>query len=469
MTEQPRIQKDLREITQALKHFPDGALIEDIETALPKEHLNRRTLQRRLSHLQTKGEIYIKGQARATKYFLKDNATTTTPEARFKTPTSIALPPKAQEILDIITQPLYQRTPVSYNREFLDSYHPNTTNYLTEAEKKHLMKLGESPTKDQPAGTYAKEILNRLLIDLAWNSSRLEGNTYSLLDTQRLIISGEAANDKTTIETNMILNHKEAIEFLVESAEDIGFNRYTILNLHALLSNNLLPDPGAPGRLRSFGVGIGQSVYEPLAIPQMISEIFDEILAKAEQIENPFEQSFFIMVHLPYLQPFDDVNKRVSRLSANIPFLRNNLCPLSFVEVPDDLYIHGTLGVYELNQIELLKEVYLWAYQRSAMRYMAIQQSVTKPDPLRVKYRQHISTLIKDIIQNLKTPPMASQMIKEHAARLPTTEQSKFIEIVETELLSLHSGNFARYHVRPSEFEHWQEVWRNIMPFHQQD
>jgi hypothetical protein len=214
-------------------------------------------------------------------------------------------------------------------------------------------------------------MLNRLLIDLSWNSSRLEGNTYSLLDTERLISLGEAADNKTAMEAQIILNHKDAIEFLFQGADDIGFNRYTILNLRVLLSNKLLPDPAAPGRLRQFSAGINRSVFTPLGVQQQIEEMFELILEKASQIEDPFEQALFVMVQLPYLQPFDDVNKRVSRLSANIPFKRNNLVPLSFIDVPNDLYIRGMLGVYELNRIDLIKDVYMWAYERSSLRYSA--------------------------------------------------------------------------------------------------
>jgi len=209
----------------------------------------------------------------------------------------------------------------------------------------------------------------KLCIDLSFNSSRLEGNTYSLLDTRRLISQGLEAENKSTADAQMILNHKEAIEFLVESADEIGFNRYTITNLHALLSNNLVPDPGASGRLRTFAVGIAKSAYTPLAIPQQIEEHFDMLLQKTSQIEDPFKQAFFVMVQLPYLQPFDDVNKRVSRLAANIPLNKRNLAPLSFVDVPQDLYIQGLLGVYELRRTTLLKDVFVWAYERSAFRY----------------------------------------------------------------------------------------------------
>ena len=125
----------------------------------------------------------------------------------------------------------------------------------------------------------------------------------------------------------MILNHKAAIELLVDEAESISFDSYTFLSLHGLLSENLMPDPDASGRLRRRPVHIGGSVYMPLAVPQLIKECFQEILHKSAEINDTFEQTFFVMVHLPYLQPFEDVNKRVSRLGANISFIKHNALP----------------------------------------------------------------------------------------------------------------------------------------------
>ena len=257
----------------------------------------------------------------------------------------------------------------------------------------------------------------------------------------------------------MILNHKDAIEFLVESVEDIGFNRYTITNLHALLSNNLLPDPGAPGRLRTFAVGITNSAYTPLVVPQQIDEFFNMLLAKADHIQDPFEQAFFVMVQLPYLQPFEDVNKRVSRLAANIPLNKHNLVPLSFVDVPKDPYIQGLLGIYELQRIDLLKDVFLWAYERSSLRYSAVLQSLGEPDAFRLRYRNDIRSLVASIVSQAMSQVPASERIIEYSARMPEADRAKFIEVLETELLSLHEGNFARYRIRPSEFAAWQAAW----------
>ena len=126
-------------------------------------------------------------------------------------------------IRDYVREAPQARKPVGSDRNFLDHYRPNSSFYLTEKDRTHLAAVGRLKIADQPAGTYVKQILNRLLIDLAWNSSRLEGNTYSLLDTKRLIELGEEAEGRAHLEAQMILNHKDAIEFLVSNADKIGF------------------------------------------------------------------------------------------------------------------------------------------------------------------------------------------------------------------------------------------------------
>ena len=341
-----------------------------------------------------------------------------------------------------------------------DSYRPNVSSYLTPKERTHLHEVGRPSAGHQPAGTFAKQILNRLLIDLSWNSSRLEGNTYSLLDTKRLIDFGQEAEGKDRLEAQMILNHKDAIEFLVSSAEDIGFNRYTILNLHALLANNLLSDPMAAGRLRHIAVGIEKSAYQPLEMPQLIEECFDQMLATAAAIKDPFEQSIFVMVQFPYLQPFDDVNKRVSRLAANIPLIKGNLSPLSFTDVSRPTYTEAILGVYELNKIDLLKDVFIWAYERSAARYAAVRQSLGEPDPLKLRHRSALREIVGEVIRHRMNRKAADAHITAWAQqKIEPAERNEFRAIAESELLGLHEGNFARYQIRPSEFEAWQRVW----------
>ena len=299
-----------------------------------------------------------------------------------------------------------------------------------------------------------------MLIDLSWNSSRLEGNTYSLLDTKRLIELGEPAAGRDTLETQMILNHKHAIEFLVEGVDDIAFDRRTILNLHGILAENLLPDPAAPGRLRTMPVGTGGSAYRPPEVPAQVEECFNRVLATAQAIHHPLEQALFCLVQLPYVQAFDDVNKRVSRLGANIPFIKHDLSPLSFIDVPRDYYTDALLLVYERGDISLIKDLFIWAYERSAARYGAIRQSVGEPDPFRLRHREALRQIVGEIVRNRLDVESAARRVAAWAeANVEAGDRARFIETAETELLGLHEGNYARYRVSASEYDAWREAW----------
>jgi hypothetical protein len=448
----------LAAIEDVVRRHPDGVSAPEILRVLANP-IPSRTLQYRLKHLVTRNRLIMDGEGRWARYRMPDAATGA--GAREDADESIIpLSEAGTAIRDYIRQAPEARKPVGYDRKFLDRYRPNDSAYLTEEDRTHLAVVGRPQMAEQPAGTYAKKVLSRLLIDLAWNSSRLEGNTYSLLDTTRLIELGEEAKGRAHLEAQMILNHKDAIEFLVSAADEIGFNRYTILNLHALLANNLLADPTAAGRLRYIAVGIERSVFHPLEVPQLIEESFDQILATAAAITDPFEQAFFVMVQIPYLQPFDDVNKRVSRLAANIPLIRGNLSPLSFADVPRQTYTEAVLGVYELNKIDLLKDVFIWAYERSAARYAAVRQSLGEPDPFRLRYREQLREIISDLIRSRVGRKAAAARIGDWVTReIDPGDRPRFAEIVETELTSLHEGNFARYRIRPSEFAAWRQVW----------
>ena len=362
----------------------------------------------------------------------------------------------ARKILDYVSRPTSGRKPIGYRHRFLDLYKPNRTAYLPESTKTHLHRIGRPIDGRRAAGTFARDILSRLLIDLSWSSSRLEGNTYTRLDTQRLIEFGQAAEGKDAKETQMILNHKAAIEMLVEGQDDIGINRFTLLNLHALLSEDLMADPEASGRLRRRPVEIGMSVYMPPAVPQVIDARLDLLVNKAAAISDPFEQAFFVMVHVPYLQPFEDVNKRVSRLAANVPLIQKNLCPLSFVDVPERAYVLGTLGVYEMTRVELLRDVFVWAYERSCQRYVVVRDSVVEPDLFRMKHRGALSEVIGDIVRSGVQP--TEKEIARRAKRLVDAGSlNKLVALIRTEFGRLYEGNIARYRIRLREYRTWRE------------
>ena len=188
-------------VYQKVKNHPEGIGIEDLLRSF-EQIPAKRTLQRWLNELVKSGEILSNGQGRATKYQIKSKVEIQ--EIKYEIPLSH----KSKEYIKIINQSIQKRTPVGYKRSFLDEYRPNITEYLPKLLKEKLKKLGSTTNLILPVGTYATNILDKLLIDLSWNSSRLEGNTYSLLDTKKLIQFGEMAEGKNSFEARMILNHK---------------------------------------------------------------------------------------------------------------------------------------------------------------------------------------------------------------------------------------------------------------------
>lgn len=430
----------LSRITQHLSAHPDGLSIEDINDILPD--IPRRTLQRHLATLVSQGLVVATDKARARRY-----------HPRLTSPIDWRSE-AGREIESMVRRPLMERPPVGYQRAFLESYQPQVDSYLSLSVRQHLHQQGRVSDGMAPAGTYARQILNRLLIDLSWASSRLEGNTYSQLDTQNLIEFGQQATGKDQRETQMILNHKAAIEMLVENAEGIGFTRYTFLNLHAILSENLLANKLSEGRIRRIPVQISGTSYQPTALPQILEECFDRILWCASQISDPFEQAFFLMVQLPYLQPFEDVNKRVSRLGANIPLIQHNLIPLSFVDILEQSYVEANLGVYEIQRIELLRDLFVWAYERSCQRYRVLQESLPKPDPLRLQYRAAIAEAIREVVrQNLLPDVQVLRRILQPI--VAPRDLETILNMTTDELLHLHEGNIVRVGLRLSEFQAW--------------
>lgn len=445
------------ELLQNLQSSPGGLSITDILTRHPE--LARRTAQRWLNEWVSDGKVVALGAGRARRYTARLPVTLPSSTSEDLFPQYISPSADSRDILSYIDQPLEARKPVGYQRDFLDAYQPNETWYLPEPLRRQLRKMGDTGQTRLPAGTYGRAILNRLLIDLSWASSHLEGNTYSRLDTRELIEHGRIAQGKGAIETQMILNHKAAIEHLVENADTVGFNRYTLLNLHSALAENLLPNPADEGRLRLHAVEIGKSVYRPLSVPAQISEMIDLILDKVNRIHDPFEQSFFAMVHLPYLQPFADINKRTSRLAANLPLIRANLCPLTFLDVPEQAYSRAILGIYELTRVELLRDLYLWAYERSTQEYLAIKQDLTEPDPLRLAWRDVIKQTVREVVQRPAHEPLA--VLRECLSRHELgADRDNVKALVIEELRRLHEGVLARYGLRPSELAQWQSKQR---------
>ena len=461
-----RIQeKELQAIEAALAQHVEGLTAQQIHEMLAAPP-PRRTLQYRLKHLVDGKRLQRAGAGRWTRYLPPrpgpERPTDTQATARNEIRRRPAPPrtPAAARIQQYVKQSLDRRRAAGYNPVSLKAYRPNETFYLSREQRENLLDIGTMRAASKSLKDGSDRTPKRLLTDLSWNSSRLEGNTYSLLETELLINGGEAAEGRRLRETQMILNHKVTIEYLVSGSEEIGFNRPTILGLHALLADNLLANPEAAGRLRRAPARIAGSVYTPPADPVQIQAGFERLLAAASEIKDPFEQSFFVLAQLPYLQPFDDINKRVARLAANIPLIKANLAPLIFEGVPRDIYNQAVLGVNELRRRQFLSEVFIFAYQRSASHYATVRHLLGEPDPLRWKHRTALRHVIGGVIRGCLGKSQAVTHIRSWSQQhIDSNERTSLRDIAERELLSLHAGNCARYRIHPSELATWRRNW----------
>jgi hypothetical protein len=444
-------------ILKVLSDAFEGIGTDELQGLLRPE-VSRRTLQRHLSALVSADRIVSEGAGRATRYLLPKAPGIEKPDEKAVEREYIPLSPSAEEVRKAVAKPLSARTAIGYQRSFLDRYRPNESAYLSRQVVAHLAAIGASADIGRPAGTFAGQVLSRLLADLSWGSSRLDGNTYSLLDTKTLIAAGKPAKVKDPAETQMILNHRAAIEFMVDLGDELAFDLQTILNLHAILSDNLLPDPSASGRLRRIGGRIAESVYQPPDLPPLIEEYFQRVVDTAAAIREPVEQAFFAMVHFSYLQPFEGANEQVSRLAANISLLRANLSPLSFIEVPVRTYLDGLLGVYELNRVELLRDVFVWAYERSAQRYVAVRRSLGEPDEFRLRFRNELIEIVGVVVRG-PTAPTVGEITRLASPRIPAEHLDDFVRVAMGEFENLHDGNFGRFRLRPSEYYTWRNAF----------
>jgi len=448
-------QRKIEEILAILEKNPEGLSISQISEFI-RFSGNYKTMQRRLVSLSDAGLILKIGDKKARKYYpLKRAPKKNNGQIKDKTYEIFSL--KSQNFLKFLDTPRHAREKMSYNRDFLDSYVPNKTVYVPEKVRKQLFKAGQRFDRVLAAGTYARQICQRLLIDLSYNSSRLEGNTYSQLDTQKLVEEGIAAEGKVHEETVMIMNHKEAILFLVENAQDIELNSLTIRNLHHLLSQDLLANPEACGNIRSVEVDIGQSNYKPLNNPHQLKELFELILFKARKIENPFEQSFFLLVHLSYLQAFEDVNKRTSRMCCNIPFIEENLCPLSFTDVARDDYTVALLTVYEKNNVSPMLELFSWAYLRSCEQYGVVKKSLGEIDAFRIQYRQQRKEIMGLVVKKGLHGKLAENLIEEFCQHYDIKDVAKFTAMTLADLITLHAGAIIGLGITEAQLNKWME------------
>jgi Fic family protein len=435
-----------------------------------------RTLRRWLSKLVEQGLIEASGERKGRRYHyaflgsLVQEPLISEDSAEYNatvSPSNLSsvFSAASQQVINQVRAPLYERRPCTYRYEWLESYQPNTTFYLNVEERNQLHEIGQRLNVGMPAGTYAKQIFNRLLIDLSYHSSRLEGNTYSLAETEKLLLQGMSADDKIDADKVMILNHKDAINFLVEGINrietlDERIGKENIRTMHYLLAEGLVPNGGA-GIIRTDGVRITSSTYIPMEGKQRLEQQLQLIINKAAAINDPFEQSFFLLIHIAYLQAFIDVNKRTARLSANIPLVRNNLSPLSFIDLDKDDYASAMIACYELNNERPMVELFIRSYIRSCEQFLKYEEGVVVDamgiDTLRVRYRGQRRILISEVVRRLLVGTAIQKYIESFSKKeVPTEHREKFIADVQQDLENLEPFNIAGMGITKEELLSWK-------------
>ena len=300
------------------------------------------TVKRILTKLTNENLIETKGKGKGTKYIIS--------------PT--------YELIEPIDIEMYYKVEIderkireNFNFQLISKV-LNKHNIFTELEIKNL-ELLQNTYKNNVAhltkSEYNKE-LERLAIDLSWKSSQIEGNTYSLLETERLLKEKETASGKTKDEAVMLLNHKDAIDFIVENSDYLDpLSVSGIVDIHGILIEELAIDKN----LRKRRVGISGTNYRPL---DNEFQIRDALVSTCELInakEVVFEKALLALVLLSYIQPFMDGNKRTARIVSNAILMNNSFCPISFRTVDSIEYKKAMLLFYEQNNISAIKEVFI--------------------------------------------------------------------------------------------------------------
>jgi hypothetical protein len=418
-----------------------------------------RTVRRWLNRLIQEGVVSKSGATKAAKYVVISKKGKPIEKNVLETDVSSCFGSESLKAITKIKRPLFERHPCTYNEIWFESYYPNRSYYLSRDVREKLFQAGKRASDKDPAGTYAHQIFNRLLIDLSYNSSRLEGNTFSLLDTERLILFGDTPEGKLDEEKIMILNHKEAIRYLVENAPKISINLQVIFTLHYLLSDGLL-EPKYAGKMRDHFVRITGSSYIPYEEPKKLERQLIAISDKAARINDPFEQSIFLLVQISYLQAFSDVNKRTARLCANIPLITKNLVPLSFNDVNRDEYASALIAIYELQDVRPIIDLFVFSYLRTCAAYDSTVKAIGY-DAIRVRYRSQRRVAVREIIIGELTNAALKAYVQENAEKtIPEEHRKEFIQDIMEDLEQMDESRTIGMGITLDQLSRWLNLYK---------
>lgn len=252
-----------------------------------------------------------------------------------------------------------------YNFELFAGF---PTNIFTDNELKNLeiQTKGYEKATEGISATIQKKELERLVIELSWKSSKIEGNTYTLLDTEKLILEKKEAPGHAKSEAVMILNHKKAFDYIrCHSSQFKTVTRKNLEELHAVLVKDLNVNIGFRTRL----VGITGSIYRPLNNIYQIAEAVGELSKAVSRVNTPYAKALLALAGIGYIQPFEDGNKRTSRLMANALLISHGFAPLSYRSIDEEAYRSAMLVFYELNSIIPMKKIFNEQYEFAAKNY----------------------------------------------------------------------------------------------------
>ena len=253
----------------------------------------------------------------------------------------------------------------NYNFEFL----PSVPTTVFSPDELRIMDEATHVYNKKSAGlsaTLQKKELERLVIELSWKSSKIEGNTYTLLDTEKLILENKekAGHDKK--EARMILNHKDAFMFIRGHASQFKtLTRANMEKVHSILTKGL----GVGGGLRKKTVGVTGSIYRPLDNIHQVGEAVGTLSKAVARAKTPYDKSLIALAGISYIQPFEDGNKRTARLMANALLVAHGRAPLSYRSVDESVYREATLVFYELNSLVPIKKIFIEQYDFAARNY----------------------------------------------------------------------------------------------------
>ena len=255
----------------------------------------------------------------------------------------------------------------SYNFELINGLLAETR-LFSDKDQVHLDALQEEfrqHISELTDNEYRKE-MERLGIDLSWKSSQIEGNTYTLLETERLLRESKTAEGKSKEEAVMLLNHKDALSFVLDTPDYLKELTVShIEDIHQLLTKDLSIDKG----LRRHRVGITGTNYHPLDNEFQIREAMREACELINSKSNIFEKALLTLVLLSYIQPFSDGNKRTARITSNAILIANDYCPLSFRSVDSIDYKKAMLIFYEQNSLYAFKQIFMEQFEFAVKEY----------------------------------------------------------------------------------------------------